>query len=626
MLKLPLTCCTRPRQAAATQSRSLHSQHNTANLEHKVVCVMSTLLCASTIYCLVLSVPTVSAQPGTQVNFVQPQGRAGACRSHSSVHGTSGTFELWGESSDSNCRRRCAELSHCVGYEWGQVKGYKRCELHSAPISHTVPVPGYTCWIKVAEQVRSTSHTRGFETPHQWAGLPVTQLPLLLPTGSRGQAQAPVFAPAPPLLAGHGTPAATQTHVPTRDQSLLTLPQLESLWPPLVLEYKSPPSRTPAPAPPMPPNECLELVRPNAKLSGPPNHEVELVTSGGVGIYGGECTCPDGTKFFAGDEGNSCGSLSCYNGGISGPCQRMSGPWTYKKVTCKGCPNLRRAQLRGVNLEGADLSRVDLSEANLEGAYLRNAVLLGANCRGTNFRGAFLDGADFTESDLTGATLSGAFLKGARFGLSTLTRTNLSFADLSDADLSNTATSEQTIFDGAIAQGLFILNSRLHSSSWEKTKLSGALLEGVSLKRSTFRPSFDEVSGLRMVLAKLDYAVMVGAVLNGIILDSTSMNHASMHGASMRNAELSGAQLKLADVRGVDFTRSDVSKCDFSGGNLERAIFTAADVTDAVFDSARCEAADFAHAVGVQTISLRAIQGTPFGLTGDLLLTLQSTG
>jgi hypothetical protein len=53
----------------------------------------------------------------------------------------------------------------------------------------------------------------------------------------------------------------------------------------------------------------------------------------GVGQNGGKCTCPDGTKYFVGDNKDSCKTLACI-GGESGKCNMGKGEWSGKKVVC----------------------------------------------------------------------------------------------------------------------------------------------------------------------------------------------------------------------------------------------------------------------------------------------------
>eukprot|EP00505_MAST-04D_sp_SCG-Rhode-Island_P004360 Stramenopile-MAST_4_protein_4360 len=57
------------------------------------------------------------------------------------------------------------------------------------------------------------------------------------------------------------------------------------------------------------------------------------VNAPGVGTWGGECTCPDGKKYFVGDNNNACRSLACV-GGKSGKCIKKEGKWSRRKVMC----------------------------------------------------------------------------------------------------------------------------------------------------------------------------------------------------------------------------------------------------------------------------------------------------
>ena len=52
----------------------------------------------------------------------------------------------------------------------------------------------------------------------------------------------------------------------------------------------------------------------------PPEAKVEQ----GGGGWGGSCTCPDGSVYYAGDEHNNCGSLAYY-GGEPGACVQSGG-------------------------------------------------------------------------------------------------------------------------------------------------------------------------------------------------------------------------------------------------------------------------------------------------------------
>ena len=91
------------------------------------------------------------------------------------------------------------------------------------------------------------------------------------------------------------------------------------------------------------PRRTTRATQPSIKIQTTPNavgvakatpcpSDNTFVTVGGGG-YGGACTCPDGTVYQVGDNGDACGSLACV-GGVSGACNAFNGDWTGNKVTC----------------------------------------------------------------------------------------------------------------------------------------------------------------------------------------------------------------------------------------------------------------------------------------------------
>ena len=59
----------------------------------------------------------------------------------------------------------------------------------------------------------------------------------------------------------------------------------------------------------------------------------------GLGWWGGRCTCPSGAEYLVGDNGDFCGSLACFGGGVSGACQQAKGGgWAGRRVTCEPPP------------------------------------------------------------------------------------------------------------------------------------------------------------------------------------------------------------------------------------------------------------------------------------------------
>ena len=70
----------------------------------------------------------------------------------------------------------------------------------------------------------------------------------------------------------------------------------------------------------------------------------------GVTGWGGQCTCPDGQKYWVGDNKNYCATIACI-GGISGECHKKNlAKWAGgKKVICGEAPkdkvdDMRRLQ------------------------------------------------------------------------------------------------------------------------------------------------------------------------------------------------------------------------------------------------------------------------------------------
>merc|ERR1719410_367827 len=50
-------------------------------------------------------------------------------------------------------------------------------------------------------------------------------------------------------------------------------------------------------------------------------------------MWGGYCTCPDGTKYAVSDGNSACAYLMCF-GGKAGACHSGGGPWSYAGVSC----------------------------------------------------------------------------------------------------------------------------------------------------------------------------------------------------------------------------------------------------------------------------------------------------
>ena len=82
------------------------------------------------------------------------------------------------------------------------------------------------------------------------------------------------------------------------------------------------------------------------------------------GLWGGSCTCPDGSVYLVGDSADYCGSLACV-GGASGTCNKWeSDAWRQKSVTC-GLPKAKPALLLRVTTSQAGHARVWTAEGRL---------------------------------------------------------------------------------------------------------------------------------------------------------------------------------------------------------------------------------------------------------------------
>merc|ERR1719436_868660 len=70
------------------------------------------------------------------------------------------------------------------------------------------------------------------------------------------------------------------------------------------------------------------------KIPSENNYEKVHQGPGGVGAWGGTCTCPDGQTYPVGDNWDNCGSLACV-GGTPSACSMVSDPVRAgMKVTC----------------------------------------------------------------------------------------------------------------------------------------------------------------------------------------------------------------------------------------------------------------------------------------------------
>ena len=74
---------------------------------------------------------------------------------------------------------------------------------------------------------------------------------------------------------------------------------------------------------------------------------------GAVGVWGGECTCPDGRVYTAGDQGNVCGSIACY-GGRSGRCMEFQSYWAFREVHCAPAPPVAAHSANSIKVDSKE--------------------------------------------------------------------------------------------------------------------------------------------------------------------------------------------------------------------------------------------------------------------------------
>ena len=65
----------------------------------------------------------------------------------------------------------------------------------------------------------------------------------------------------------------------------------------------------------------------------PHNKNIIIENDPTAGVWGGECTCPDGQTYLVGDENNQCATMACENGRM-GPCNHYVSLWQHRRVKC----------------------------------------------------------------------------------------------------------------------------------------------------------------------------------------------------------------------------------------------------------------------------------------------------
>lgn len=132
----------------------------------------------------------------------------------------------------------------------------------------------------------------------------------------------------PPLLT-HPSPAPPPEPVMPRSSPVPSLPPPPS---PLPLSPPSP-SHTRPPSLSPPPSSFRSCLR-GLHARGLPLQNRVTDDAPKVGVWGGECSCPDGQMYLVGDHLDYCNTLACI-GGASGKCNKHTqGAWGKRSVEC----------------------------------------------------------------------------------------------------------------------------------------------------------------------------------------------------------------------------------------------------------------------------------------------------
>lgn len=290
--------------------------------------------------------------------------------------------------------------------------------------------------------------------------------------------------------------------------------------------------------------------------------------------------------------------------------------------------NLRGANLAGVDLTGAFLEHADLSGANLDGARCEGAVFSGARLVNATLRGTFLARANFSgavasDADFTAADLSDAMLVEGDFRQANLRQVSFGKCNAMKTDFSGARLDESRCEGGQFIESN-LLQASLTGALWQKAILINATMEGctghgVSLRECALvkikgagcdftNGSFEsaivtksafpglqadnmaasgscwqdcDLTGARLVRARLQRANFVRAILDDADLTAADLRSALLTEASLREATLEGAQLFESMLRGADFKGAQLRHSNLHWADLEDARFDDADLTGA---------------------------------------------
>jgi uncharacterized protein YjbI with pentapeptide repeats len=222
-----------------------------------------------------------------------------------------------------------------------------------------------------------------------------------------------------------------------------------------------------------------------------------------------------------------------------------------------------------------DLYAADLSEIKGSGADLSNTILEKADLTNADLTDAILARSILSGADLSDTKLSGVLALQSKWREAYIEDTDLSESDLSASDFSDTE------LHGVSFENATLAGAKLKRANIQRCNLKGADLSEARMAEATIADS--DLSGVRLVEAKLHGIQAPGVMLTGADLTKARLAGANLAGADLASvrlveADLSGADLSGAKLLGADFTRADLTGVNFGDADLDGATFTDAAV------------------------------------------------
>jgi uncharacterized protein YjbI with pentapeptide repeats len=223
--------------------------------------------------------------------------------------------------------------------------------------------------------------------------------------------------------------------------------------------------------------------------------------------------------------------------------------------------------------------------------------------RGRDLRYAKLDRSNLASADLTGADLDGA----------SLVATDLSGAKLQCADLNELILSENRVaalcasarganFTRAILKGARMSGIDMQSAKFEDAQMEGAELAYAVLTGANFSSAHmervDLTGGAHLEGTNFLIASLAGADLTGALLHGADFSSASMQGVILNHARMPSVSLRDADLEGADLSQAKLQGADFTGAKLRAVDLRGASLWQSLPPSAEAvNAADLADLV-----------------------------